>query len=91
MTPQDHARDLILRLAAMKPEGNDVSDLLVTSFEAAINEERARCAAVADRFKSTSASNHFTRGQHSAAVNIALAIREPDQSKWAAMADAGSA
>ena len=43
MTPQEHARDLMLRLAAMKPEErNDVTDLLVSSFQAAINDERDR-------------------------------------------------
>jgi hypothetical protein len=50
MTPQEHVRDLTLRLAAMKPEGpNDVSDLLVLSFENAINEERERIAAIIER------------------------------------------
>jgi len=53
---------------------------------AAIRAERERCAAVADRFLSTS-ERAYARGQNSAAFNIGLAIREPDQSKWAAMGD----
>jgi len=48
--------------------------------------ERKRCAAIADRFKATMPETSFARGQHNAAFNIALAIREPDQSKWAATA-----
>jgi hypothetical protein len=62
------------------------SDTNHESIQEAINEERKRCAAIADRFLSTS-DRDFSRGQHSAAFNIGLAIREPDQSKWAAMAD----
>jgi hypothetical protein len=47
VTPNEHARDLTLRLAAMRPESEtDVSDLLVWSFDNAIKQERARCAAI---------------------------------------------
>ena len=83
MTAQEHARDLMLRLAAINSEGpNDISDLLVASFNQAIQEERDRCATIADRFKSDT-DTPFARGQHSAAFNIGLAIRVPEQSKWA--------
>ena len=37
--------------------------------------ERERCAKIAERFLSTLKTD-FARGQHSAAYNIALAIRE---------------
>ena len=45
MTPAEHARDLTLRLAAIKPEGaDDVTNLLVWSFEKAMKDERDRIA-----------------------------------------------
>ena len=58
-----------------------------TKIAAAVAAERERCAAIADRFK-TETETPFARGQHSAAFNIALAIRVPEQSRWAAEAEA---
>lgn len=44
-----HARDLLLRLSAIKPKGpDDIQHLLIRSFETAIAEERERCASLAD-------------------------------------------
>lgn len=42
MTPQEHARDLMLRLSAINPTGDDIPNLLVHSFEAAMKDERER-------------------------------------------------
>jgi hypothetical protein len=50
MTPQEHARDLFLRLSAIKPEHpDDIANLLVRSFEIAIMAERERCAGVPEQ------------------------------------------
>lgn len=60
MTPEQHAVDLSLRLAAMKPEGEeDIAKLLTWSFERAINDERARCAALVQAAREGEADTDF--------------------------------
>jgi len=80
--------------------GNDVDDYeryieyCELAANAAIEQERARCAEIADRFRSygsaSTISVDFARGQHSAAHNIALAIRIPDPADWASASHAMS-
>lgn len=53
--------------------GSETRDL-ATHIDEAIATERERCAKIADRFLSTG-DRPFSRGQHGAAFNIALAIR----------------
>lgn len=50
MTPQEHARDLMLRLSAIRSDGpDDIPNLLVRSFERVLKEEREACAAIVEQ------------------------------------------
>lgn len=56
MPIEQHAVDLILRLSAIRPENtDDIGRLVVHAFEAAVKEERERCAKIADAHKGSAA------------------------------------
>lgn len=90
----DHAHDLFLRLAAIKPEHvDDIAFLLVHSFETAIHEERRACENIAE----TAANKHEAErlelygkrgeGNAAAASNAADEIAEAIRARTLPAAD----
>ena len=50
MTPGEHARDMVLRLAAIDPtDGDGITDIVTKTIVAIVKDERARCAEIAHR------------------------------------------